>query len=192
MLFGFLFSYLQERKKNNNTENSEKAEDYNVLEKRPTVELGGDWTLIDTEGNSLSSRDLRGSYYVIYFGFARCPDVCPNFLSRISHALRTLRQMPDSRYLRLKVLFVSLDPERDTPKYLKRYLEFFDPAIIGLSAPSSQDPMLRECMKEFKIYGNRIATNDPRSEYMIDHTSLGFLMDDQNKLALIIGPNLDG
>ena len=192
LMFGFAFTYLQMRSSTSQENEATKDDYYSVLEKRPTVDIGGEWTLLDTEGNQLSSKDLRGTYYVMYFGFARCPDICPNFLARMSQALRILRQMPDSRYIRLKVLFVSVDPERDSPRNLKKFLDFFDPVIIGLSARSSDDFMLKECMSKFKVYANRISINDKKSEYMIDHTSLGYLMDDQNRLAMIIGPNLTG
>jgi protein SCO1/2 len=129
----------------------------------------------------MTSKDLRGSYYIIYFGFAKCPDVCPNFLIRVSNAMRILRKMPDSRYLRLKVLFVSLDPDRDTPDKLRKFLNFFDPAIIGLSGTSNNDFILKDCTNKFKVYSNKIPMGDQKANndnYMIDHTSLGFLMDD--------------
>lgn len=110
----------------------------------------------------------------------------------MSKALRILRQTPEARYLSLKCLFVSIDPERDTPRKLKKFLNFFDPAIIGLSASSNQDYSLKDCMSKFKVYSNKIYKEGDASDYMLDHTALGFLMDDENKLALIIGPNLTG
>ena len=99
-------------------------------------------------------------YYVIYFGFANCPDICPNFLIRMSKALKMLRQMPEARGLKLRVLFVSVDPDRDTPQKLKRFLGFFDPSIIGLSGLANTDQRLVDCMKQFKVFANKIQTGE--------------------------------
>lgn len=84
--------------------------------------IGGDWTLINTEGQAFSSRNLNGNYYLIYFGYATCPDICPSTLYYLSSVYRIIRNLPEGAYMKLKVVFVSVDPERDTPKVLKTYL----------------------------------------------------------------------
>lgn len=79
------------------------------------AQIGGEWSLVDTKGNPYGSRDLEGSYYLIYFGFTNCPDICPNSLIKLSKALQRIRKMPEYQYLNLKTVFVSVDPDRDTP-----------------------------------------------------------------------------
>jgi len=79
------------------------------------VKIGGDWELLDTKGKPFGSKDLEGSYYLIYFGFTNCPDICPNSLIKLSRALQKIRKMPEHQYLNLKAIFVSVDPDRDTP-----------------------------------------------------------------------------
>lgn len=78
--------------------------------------------MIDTEGRPFSSRDLYGYYYMIYFGYTSCPDICPSTLYYISSIYRIIRNIPEGAYMKLKVVFVSIDPERDSPKVMKDYL----------------------------------------------------------------------
>lgn len=80
------------------------------------VQIGGDWQLTDTKGRPFGSKNLEGSYYLIYFGFTNCPDICPNSLLKLSKALQKIRKMPEYQYLDLKTVFVSVDPDRDTPE----------------------------------------------------------------------------
>lgn len=79
------------------------------------AQIGGEWQLVDTKGKPFGSADLEGSYYLIYFGFTNCPDICPNSLLKLSKALQKIRKMPEYQYLNLKTIFVSVDPDRDTP-----------------------------------------------------------------------------
>ena len=77
--------------------------------------IGGDWKLLTTEGGTLGSIDLEGTYYLIYFGFTNCPDICPNSLMKLAKALEKVQKMPEDKYFKLKTIFVSVDPDRDTP-----------------------------------------------------------------------------
>jgi cytochrome oxidase Cu insertion factor (SCO1/SenC/PrrC family) len=78
--------------------------------------------LIDVDGRPFSSRNLYGYYYLIYFGYTNCPDICPSTLYYLSSIYRIIRNIPEGAYMKIKVVFVSIDPERDTPKVLKNYL----------------------------------------------------------------------
>lgn len=104
------------------------------------VKIGGDWTLTDTKGRKFGSKDLEGSYYLIYFGFTNCPDICPNSLLKLSRAIQKIRKMPEYQYLNLKTIFVSVDPDRDTPEKMEKFLSYFDKSIIGVTAKSNNDP----------------------------------------------------
>lgn len=75
--------------------------------------------MIDHNGKPFSSTDLAGTYYLIYFGFTKCPDICPATLIKLGRVLRLIKKMPEYHYLNLKTVFVSCDPDRDTPKRLK-------------------------------------------------------------------------
>jgi cytochrome oxidase Cu insertion factor (SCO1/SenC/PrrC family) len=78
------------------------------------AQIGGDWELFSTKGIPFGSRDLKGSYYLIYFGFTNCPDICPNSLMKLTKAVKIIEKMPKYENLKLKIIFVSVDPDRDT------------------------------------------------------------------------------
>jgi cytochrome oxidase Cu insertion factor (SCO1/SenC/PrrC family) len=117
--------------------------------KAPTVystgkaQIGGEWELTDTQGKPFGSRDLEGSYYLIYFGFTNCPDICPNSLMKLGKALEKIRKMPEYSYIKLTPVFVSVDPDRDTPEKIKKFATYFDPTFIGVTGKSNDDPTLR-------------------------------------------------
>lgn len=79
------------------------------------ADIGGEWDLLDTKGRKVSSKDFRGQYYLIYFGFCNCPDICPNSLTKLRKALEQIRKLPESEFFKLRSIFVSVDPDRDTP-----------------------------------------------------------------------------
>ena len=96
--------------------------------------------------------------------------------------------MPENNYLSLKLVFVSCDPERDTPKRMKQYLKNFDDEIIGITSISSEDVELKNCMKSFRIYANKIPLEN--ENYSIDHTTITYLMDENNEYVDHLNPNL--
>ena len=100
--------------------------------------IGGPWRLWDLNGKPFGSTDLEGCNYLIYFGFCNCPDVCPQSLYKISKALNILRQMPENKYIKLKTVFVSVDPNRDKKANIEKFLSFFDKEIIPVTARSIQ------------------------------------------------------
>eukprot|EP00331_Platyophrya_macrostoma_P030084 CAMPEP_0176438084 /NCGR_PEP_ID=MMETSP0127-20121128/19056_1 /TAXON_ID=938130 /ORGANISM="Platyophrya macrostoma, Strain WH" /LENGTH=315 /DNA_ID=CAMNT_0017821933 /DNA_START=65 /DNA_END=1012 /DNA_ORIENTATION=+ len=160
------------------------------------ADIGGPWKLIDTEGNIVTSKDYKGAYYLIYFGFCNCPDVCPQSLHKISKALELIRKMPEAKYVKLKTVFVSVDPDRDTPERIKKFLKLFDSSIVGLTGKSNDDPELRDCMKKFKIYASKIELDDgtkksgPNKPYTLDHTIITYLMTDDNNYLTHLGSNM--
>jgi protein SCO1/2 len=101
--------------------------------------IGGDWTLTNADGLPFSSRNLTGSYYLIYFGYTNCPDICPSSLYYLSSVYRIIRNLPEGAYMKLKLVFVSVDPERDSPKVIKSYLTEFGKNIIGVTGTSEDD-----------------------------------------------------
>lgn len=158
------------------------------------LNIGDDWKLVDQNGNSLSSEDLEGSYYIIYFGFCRCPDFCPQTLTKLSRALKLIQKTRESDYFDLKVVFVSVDPDRDTPDVIKRYVNNFGSEIIGISGVSNDDIRLKDIMKKFKIYAHKVKNQNDNdylsaTNYTLDHTVISYLMSDENKYITHIGPH---
>ena len=130
----------------------------------------GDWRPLradDTERQNFTDADMLGRPYLVFFGYTHCPDICHTTLFELSEIMRALG--PDAN---IGGMFVTVDPERDTPQILKDYLSSFDPRIIGLTgAHEALDPML----KEYRIYAKRAPGDNP--DYGVDHTTVVYLMD---------------
>lgn len=160
------------------------------------ADIGGPWKLHDMQGNTVTDKDFKGSYYLLYFGFCNCPDICPISLQKLSKALAHIRQMPEYKYVKLKTVFVSVDPDRDTPQRINKFLSHFDSSIIGLTAKSNDDPDLRSMMNKFRIYASKIELDDKplkpgeKRPYTLDHTIITYLMDDSNNYLTHLGSNL--
>lgn len=132
----------------------------------------------DHRGSRLASADFHGKAVVVFFGYAQCPDICPATLATMREAMRLLG--PDGD--RVQVLFVTVDPERDTPQVLADYVPWFDPRFIGLRA----DPaMTRTAAQAFKVFYAKAAGNSALG-YSIDHTAESYAYDPQGRLRLKI------
>jgi len=152
-----------------------------------TMKLGGDWLLTDMNSQPFSSKQLRGQYYLIYFGFTKCPEICPTTLNYITSVVRIARVMMGSD-IPLKIVFVSIDPERDTPEVLKKYLKIFGKDVIGVTASSINDENLKDCMQKYKIYANKVTSEN--GNYNVDHTTMVYLMDTRSLYLGHINPSL--
>jgi protein SCO1/2 len=131
--------------------------------------IGGPFTLTASDGRTVTQKDLSGEPTLIFFGYTHCPDVCPATLFEMSEVLRALG--PEKK---AAALFVTVDPERDTPDVLKDYLSSFDSRIIGVTGSREQiDPVL----KEFRVYSRKVGNES--NDYTMDHTALVYLMDKQ-------------
>lgn len=134
----------------------------------PSATIGGPFELSDQNGQRVTDQNLKGKPSLIFFGFTRCPDVCPTALLEMSQLLRALGRDAD----RLNVYFVSIDPERDTAATLKDYLSSFDTRIKGLSG----DPAaVAKIMSGYRVYARKVPLKD--GDYTMDHTALVYLMD---------------
>ncbi len=132
------------------------------------VPIGGPFTLTTQTGAKLSDADLKGKPFAVFFGFTHCPEVCPTTLWETTEALKALGSDAD----KLKVLFISVDPTRDTPEFLARYLQSFDPRIVGLTGSEAE---IAAVGKEYRAYWRKVPTED--GDYTMDHTASIFLMD---------------
>lgn len=133
-----------------------------------SVRIGGPFALTTQTGTKLSDADLKGKPFAVFFGFTHCPEVCPTTLWETSEALKALG--PDAE--KLKVLFISIDPERDDPEALALYLQSFDPRIVGLTGSEEE---IAEVAKAYRAYWRKVPTGD--GDYTIDHTASIYLMD---------------
>jgi protein SCO1 len=133
-----------------------------------SVPIGGPFELVDQDGIKVTDKTFLGKPSVIFFGYTSCPDACPTTLSSLSTWLNAIGPDADE----LNVLFISIDPERDTSAHLKEYLSSFDPRIRGLTGTDEQ---IAAVAKEYRIYYKRIQLED--GGYAMDHTAVIYLMD---------------
>lgn len=136
-----------------------------------------DFALQDFNGQPRTLQDYRGKIVVIFFGYTQCPDVCPTSLSELVAAKKLLGADGD----KLQGLFVSVDPERDTPEVLKAYMANFDPTFVALYASSPEK--LAEVAKHYKVYYKKVEGKTPTS-YTMDHSAGMYIYDTQGRLRL--------
>lgn len=124
------------------------------------AKIGAPWELTDYNGNTFGSYNLRGKYYLIYFGFTKCPDVCPASMSKLARVIKELKTSPESKYFDIEAVFVSCDPDRDSLEVIKRYCTLFDESIIGVTGKNGEDENLKKMLKDFKIHSSKIYMNE--------------------------------
>lgn len=132
-----------------------------------TATIGGPFRLTDQNGRTVTEQDFKGAPFLVFFGFTHCPDVCPTTLFEVSEILRTLG--PDAA--RVRVAFITVDPERDTPTALKDYLSSFDPHMEGLTG---EPAAIAAVAKAYRVYYKKIPLDQG---YTMDHTAIVYLMD---------------
>lgn len=136
--------------------------------------IGGPIDLAKAGGGRFTTADIGGKPYAIFFGFTRCPNVCPTTLSDLTLDMDELGPLAD----RFKVLFVSVDPDRDTPESMHDYLSAFDPRIIGLSGTTAE---IAAIAKDYRVYYRKVPTEG--GDYTMDHTASVYLMNAKGQLV---------
>jgi protein SCO1 len=142
------------------------------------VILRGTFELTDHHGRTFASSALAGQPYAIFFGFTYCPDMCPTTLLEMSNNLRSLGADAD----RLKVVFVTIDPERDTPEQLRKYLSSFDPRILALTGTNEQ---IAAAAKGWNAFYSKVPEDN--GAYTMAHSAYVYLMDADNRLTGTLG-----
>jgi protein SCO1/2 len=137
-----------------------------------------DFSLTDHNGKARTLVDFRGKIVVIFFGYTQCPDVCPTTLSEIKGVLQQLGA--DAK--RVQVLFITVDPERDTRELLANYVPAFDPGFLGLYGDAEATA---KTAKEFRIFYQKQAGSTP-SSYSVDHTAGSYVLDPQGRVRLFV------
>ncbi|HRP74141.1 MAG TPA: SCO family protein [Rhodocyclaceae bacterium] len=138
------------------------------------IEYGKDFRMHDADGRERTIAEFRGKVVMIFFGFIQCPDICPTALLRAVEIRNLLGE--DARHMQL--LFVTVDPERDSPEVIKAYMEAFDPSFIGLRESPERT---REIADSFHVLYNKVPTGD---SYTMDHTATTFIFDPTGRLRL--------
>ncbi|HYG48044.1 MAG TPA: SCO family protein [Allosphingosinicella sp.] len=137
--------------------------------------IGGPFSLTNQDGRPVTERDFAGRYRIMYFGFTHCPSICPTDLAVIGHALRRFEESDPARAARVTPVFVSVDPERDTPAVLKEYVAAFHPRLTGLTGTPKQ---VAEMVRRYGAYSAKGETT-AGGGYNVDHI----------RIAQLIGPD---
>jgi protein SCO1/2 len=141
--------------------------------------FGKDFSLVDPDGKLRTLADFKGKVVVMFFGYTQCPDICPTTLTEMQQVMALMGPQAD----KVQVLFVTVDPERDTAANLKQYVPAFDPRFLGLRPVD--DAALEKVAKDFKIYYKKVPGTSPGS-YTMDHTAGSYAFDPEGRLRLYI------
>ncbi|WP_432695821.1 SCO family protein [Marinobacterium sp. YM272] len=141
-----------------------------------TQKIGGDFTLTSAQG-PVSLSDFRGQVAVIYIGYASCPDVCPTELAILSRAMDQLSAKQRSE---VQGLFISVDPERDTPERLEKYVNFFSDRLIGVTGTPDQ---IDQVVRQYGAFYRKVELDDSAMGYAVDHSSRLYLIDRQGEFV---------
>ena len=134
------------------------------------------FSLADADGKQRTLADFKGKVVVMFFGYAQCPDVCPTTMSEMAQVKQQLGSDGD----KLQVLFVTVDPERDTPTVMKAYMGAFDPSFVALIPTQEQ---LAALAKDYKVYYKKVEGKTPTS-YSMDHSAASFVYDTRGRVRL--------
>ncbi len=141
--------------------------------------FGKDFSLLDPDGKVRTLADFKGKVVVMFFGYTQCPDICPTTLTEMQQVMTLLGPQSD----KVQVLFVTVDPERDTAEILKQYVPAFDPRFLGLRP--ADEVALEKVAKDFKIYYKKVP-GIKLSSYTMDHTAGSYAFDPEGRLRLYI------
>ncbi|XXH02369.1 hypothetical protein Hte_008744 [Hypoxylon texense] len=146
---------------------------------RPKV--GGEFQLVDHEGRPFSSRDLKGKYSLVYFGFTHCPDICPEELDKMARMIDIVDEKAPGA---LTPVFITCDPARDDPKILKAYLAEFHDRLVGLTGTYEQ---IKDVCKAYRVYFSTPRDVPPGQDYLVDHSIYFYLMDPEGDFVEALG-----
>jgi protein SCO1 len=142
------------------------------------AEFAREFSLTDFDGKARTLADFKGKAVVVFFGFTQCPDVCPTTLAEMAEVVKLLGA--DGK--RLQVLFITIDPERDTPELLRKYVPAFNPNFLGLTGSNEA---IAKVAKEFKVFYQKSPGKTPGS-YTMDHTANSYVFDPEGKVRLVV------
>ncbi|MBP0493566.1 SCO family protein [Pararoseomonas indoligenes] len=144
------------------------------------VSVGGPFTLVDGDGKTVTEANLRGKLALVFFGYTFCPDVCPTELQAVAQAMDLLGPQADQ----VRPVFVTIDPERDTPAKIKDYVALFHPSILGLTGTPAQ---VSAAARAWRVYYAKV-TPPGASDYLMDHSAFTYLMGRDGSLRTLFRP----
>jgi protein SCO1 len=139
--------------------------------------IGGAFTLTGSDGQPVSDRDFAGQWRIHYFGYTFCPDVCPVDMRNIGAGLKLFEERAPALAARVTPIFITVDPERDTPPVVGQFVANFHPRAVGLTGTPEQ---IASVSKQFAIYAAKQPSPDPRG-YLVDHARITYLLDPEGK-----------
>lgn len=169
------FVYLKNKKKEKIEQ--EKAKSYGK------AAIGGTYELVDTDGKIRTSEQFKGNWLLVYFGFTHCPDVCPEELDKLATVIERL----EKNNRKILPLFITVDPDRDTPEMIKKYLSEFSDKFIGLTGTKEQVDKATRCFRVYYSAGPKDKDND----YIVDHTIISYLISPSGELIDYYGQYKD-
>lgn len=141
-------------------------------------DIGGDFEMTDGEGKTFKLSDLKGKVVILSFGYTHCPDVCPTELLTYNDTLKQLGGDAQN----VKVVFASVDPERDTPELIGKYAKQFNPDFIGITATAGQAlPVIKQ---QYRVVSAKVNPKEDSGTYLVDHTSGAYLIDKNGEVAV--------
>jgi protein SCO1 len=146
-------------------------------------QIGARFELSLPDGRAVTNETFRGKWLVIYFGYTSCPDVCPTTLVSVAQALKSLGPAAD----KVQPIFITVDPERDTPEIIGEYVKFFDPRFVGLVGSPQQTA---DAARDFHVY--YVARQLGNNEYVIDHSSYLYVVDPKGTFVRLLSGDLPG
>ncbi len=142
------------------------------------LDYAKDFALTDHTGKLRTLADFKGKAVLVFFGFTHCPDVCPTTMAEMANVMKQLGPQAD----RVQVLFVTVDPERDTPELLAKYVPAFDPRFLGMTGDKAA---IEKVTKEFRVFYQKVPGKEPGS-YTMDHTAGSYVFDPQGRVRLFV------
>jgi len=133
--------------------------------------IGGDFALTASDGRTVKWDDFAGKYRVVYFGYAFCPDICPTDMQRVAQGLKVLKASDPAKAAKIQPIFITIDPERDTPQVVGEFAAAFSPDIIGLTGTPDQIAATAKAFKVFYAKGEVVEGGG----YLVDHSAITYL-----------------
>lgn len=139
--------------------------------------IGGPFALTDPAGKTVRDTDFAGKYRIVYFGYTWCPDICPNDMLKIGQAMKTLDKQAPAKAKAIVPIFITVDPERDTPKVVGEFVRNFDDRVVGLTGTPAA---IQAVEKQYAVYAKKEAPG-PGGAYLVGHSQIAYLMDRDGK-----------
>ncbi len=144
----------------------------------PEVTIGGPFSLVDGAGKTVSDRDFRGKFLLMYFGYTHCPDVCPTTLGAMAEAMDKL---PPADRGRVVPVFITVDPQRDTPSVIGTYVRAFGPEFVGLTGSTAA---IGKAEREYRVYAQKHALY--QGDYAMDHSSVIYVIRPDGQFVAVL------